>query len=393
MAIVIEPVTMFLALVVSTIAAMLVLLWCYWLNRGEKSLLWTAVGFLFAAVATFLMAGRNVLPEVVTACVGGAILLLGVSFLWVAARSFNGKPFQLWMPLAGPVVWLAACAVPAFYQNPDVRVIGLSLLSAAYYLAAARAFAVPDGLLTRLPMTIVLVVHGMFVLFRIPLILTDDVHGILVGTAGWFGFATLEAVVFIQLSAFLMVSLTKERVERRLRDVAHTDQLTGLGNRRAFFERAEAAIAQAQRNGAALAVVVFDLDRFKEINDRHGHPVGDVVIQTFAQAASRRLRAGDFVARVGGEEFAALLPDTDGDRAALVALQVNQAFEAAVAEIGRAELRGTSSAGVAHLVAGLTSLDGLLMAADRALYEAKDIGRGQVRRSMPAPKAAPVRAA
>jgi diguanylate cyclase (GGDEF)-like protein len=191
--------------------------------------------------------------------------------------------------------------------------------------------------------------------------------------------ATLEALVAIQLVAFLMVSLTKERVESQLREAALCDPLTGLGNRRAFFQRGEAATALASRNGSQLAVIVFDLDRFKSINDSHGHPVGDSVIQAFAHAAAERLRASDFVARLGGEEFAALLPDTDGARAGLVALQINRAFEAAVAALPHPGLAGTASAGVADLSPALPTLDDLLQAADRALYEAKAIGRGLVR--------------
>jgi diguanylate cyclase (GGDEF)-like protein len=379
MSLAIEPATMFFALVASTIAAMLVLLWGYWLNRGERSLLWMALGFLLGATANFLFAGRPVLPPWLAITTGGSLLTLGVSFLHIAARTFNGKPLQIWTVLAGPAAWLALCAIPAFYANPDARVVAVSAIAAAYYLFAAREFAVRDGLVTRLPMALVLVAHGAFVLARIPFVLTDDEAGISVTRSGWFGAASLEALIFVQVAAFLMVSLTKERVTRRLREAAHTDPLTGLGNRRAFFQRGEAAVAQALRNGSDVAVAVFDLDRFKEINDRHGHPIGDAVIQAFAHAAGGRLRASDFVARLGGEEFAAILPDTDGERAVLVAMQVNQAFEATVAALPHPGLTGTVSAGVAHLADGRRSLEALLVAADRALYEAKALGRGQVR--------------
>ena len=384
MGLAIDPVTMFVALVASTVAAMLVLLWGYWLNRGEKSLLWTALAFLLMAVGNFLIAGRDALPDWLAVVTGGALLLLSVSCIWVAARVFNGRLIIPWVPPAGAAVWLVLCTVPAFFANYDARVIAVSVITAVYYVIAAREFWVRDGLLTRLPIVIVISVHVGFVLMRIPFVLTDDVAGISFSGAGWFGFAALEALIVIQLVAFLMVSLTKERVESRLRDAAHTDALTGLGNRRAFFERGEAAIALASRNGNQIAVIVFDLDRFKSINDRHGHPVGDTVIQAFAHAAGERLRASDFVARLGGEEFAALLPDTDGARAGLVALQINQAFEAAVADLPHPGLTGTASAGVADLSPDAPTLEDLLSAADAALYEAKAVGRGQVRVSRPA---------
>ena len=150
----IDPVTMFVALVASTVAAMLVLLWGYWLNRGEKSLLWTALGFLLMAVGNFLIAGRDTLPEWLAVVAGGAVLLCAVSFIWIAARVFNGRPVALWAPPAGAAVWLVACAVPAFYANFDARVIAVSVITAIYYIAAAREFAMRDGLLTRLDLLV-----------------------------------------------------------------------------------------------------------------------------------------------------------------------------------------------------------------------------------------------
>jgi diguanylate cyclase (GGDEF)-like protein len=237
-----------------------------------------------------------------------------------------------------------------------------------------------DGIRSRVPLAAALAIHAALSLGRIPFILTDGVPGV-TADAAWFGLTTLEAMAFIQVTAFLMVLMCKERVENRLRETAQTDQLTGLANRRAFFLRGEAAVAQANRSGAPLAVIVFDLDRFKDINDTHGHPTGDAVLQIFARAALKRLRAADLIARIGGEEFAALLPDTDGAQAAFVALQINQAFEAAVRDLDRTNLAGTASAGVADLSAGARLLVDLLSGADRALYEAKAMGRGQVRQT------------
>lgn len=375
----IHPATMFFALVASTIAAMLVLLWAYWLNRGESGLLWTAIAFLATAAATFLLVSRNVVPDLVAIGFGGAGLVLAASLVAIAGRVFARRASQLWLPLPGLAIWALTIATPELSGDRDIRLSILSVICGAYYLLAARNFYIRDGLLTRVPLTVILTCHGLFVLARVPLVLSDSQAGISLTNAGWFGLSMLEAVVFIQVVSFLMVSLTKERLERALTDAALTDQLTGLGNRRAFFDRGEAAVALARRQDAPLSVILFDLDRFKEVNDRYGHPVGDAVIETFARAAQKRLRAGDFVARLGGEEFAAFLPDTGGDHAALVALQVNQAFEVAVGEMKYPGLAGTACAGIASLSGTLPTLQSLLTAADRALYEAKGRGRGQVR--------------
>jgi len=378
MGLLVDPPTMFLALVASTLAATLLLLWCFWLNRGERTLLVIALAFLVVSPASLLMAGRGTIPAWLSIDAGAGLLLFGTGLTWTAVRVFNGRPAPLWVPLAGVALWVVACRVPAFHENSDARVVAGTALAALYYLAAAREIAIRDGLLTRFAVAAVLVAHSAIILLRIPLVLLDPSPGVSSFDAIWFGPAALESVIFIQVIAFLMVSLTKERVEARLRSAALADPLTGLGNRRAFVERSTAAIGHATRHGRPLAVVVFDLDRFKEINDRHGHPVGDAVIQAFAGAATRRLRASDFVSRLGGEEFAAILPDTTADEARLVASQVNQAFEMAVAALARAGLNCTASAGVAQSPATGSTLEELLSAADRALYEAKRRGGGQV---------------
>jgi diguanylate cyclase (GGDEF)-like protein len=181
--------------------------------------------------------------------------------------------------------------------------------------------------------------------------------------------------------AFLMVSLAKERVEMGLRLAAFTDPLTGLGNRRAFFEKCQPIVDNGARLGRPAATIVFDLDRFKEVNDRHGHPVGDAVLQTFAATARRFLRPGDFAGRLGGEEFAITLPDTSSENACRVAERITRAFAQAVAEMSGQAFHCTASAGVAVSSSAGQSLDELLSVADRALYEAKELGGGQVRQS------------
>jgi diguanylate cyclase (GGDEF)-like protein len=385
----IDPLTMFLALLASTAAAVLLLLWCYILNRNETSLLWLGLGFLLTAASNLFLFLRGSIPEWLVVDVGGALIILGVGALWCAARAFNRSRVIPFVPLAGPVVWLFLCRVPAFYENLDARLVGVTVLAGVYYLVAAREFFARDGLVTRYALSAALAIHALFVFGRIPFVIMDDGEGMIsFTTTPWFGIATLEGAIFLQVMSFLMVSLIKDRVESRLRSAALTDALTGLPNRRAFFEWAEAAIARGERSGRPVSAIVFDLDRFKEINDRYGHPVGDAVIQTFAAAARNRLRAGDFVARLGGEEFAVALPDTTGAEACLVALQINQAFEESVAAMAPGGLIGSACAGVAETsgpAAG--TLDDLIIAADRALYEAKALGRGQVRLSeAPAPR-------
>ena len=159
----------------------------------------------------------------------------------------------------------------------------------------------------------------------------------------------------------------------RLAQQALTDDLTGLANRRHGAHELERAVALAVRHGHKLALVRVDVDHFKAINDSRGHQVGDEVLAEVARRLARAVRGGDELARWGGDEFVAILPDTDREGAARAA----ERLRASVAETPIAGLPVTISAGWAHW-AGDTP-DDLLARADRSLYQAKDAGRDTVR--------------
>jgi len=173
------------------------------------------------------------------------------------------------------------------------------------------------------------------------------------------------------------------RRQRKLTHVlelqAHTDALTGLTNRRRFIEIAEAELVRSRRYDAPLSLLMLDIDHIKEVNDAHGHRAGDRVLQQLARTCLDVLRNVDVVGRVGGEEFAILLPETALPGAVDVAERLREAVEGA--RVTREEgvpLRITVSIGVAAL-AGLDNLDTLMSQADSALYDAKHRGRNRVR--------------
>ncbi len=181
----------------------------------------------------------------------------------------------------------------------------------------------------------------------------------------------------------------REASERRRRE-AFGDYLTGLANRRAFFEAAEQELARSQAVPRPTAVIAFDADHFKAINDRHGHPGGDAVLQQLAAILGETFREVDVVARIGGEEFAVLLPSTDLPRAAVVAERLRAAVAAQVVHFDGARIRYTVSAGVASLDDGEGGIDLLLKRADQALYAAKRAGRNRVERWRPELASGPV---
>ncbi|MDF3919299.1 diguanylate cyclase [Salinicola salarius] len=174
----------------------------------------------------------------------------------------------------------------------------------------------------------------------------------------------------------------RKRLEARLERQAMTDPLTGLGNRRYLEGQAALEIARAQRSGAPLSLIAIDLDHFKRINDSYGHDVGDLVLQAFADTARGQLRDGDVLCRMGGEEFAVLLPDTGDDEAMQVAERLRQTVVATPVKVGgdvneEGQLAYSASLGVTLVNAGETSLKPAIKRADQGLYIAKEAGRNQ----------------
>ena len=171
---------------------------------------------------------------------------------------------------------------------------------------------------------------------------------------------------------------SRERLQREALVLAHTDPLTGIANRRHFFEMAEHELTRTHRYGGPLAAMVLDIDHFKDVNDSHGHAVGDVALASVARACSAVLRATDLFGRIGGEEFAVLLPQTDVPGAAVLAERLRQAIADVRIDAPAGHVRLTATIGVSGWLEADDHLDGLLGRADQALYEGKNKGRNQV---------------
>jgi len=163
----------------------------------------------------------------------------------------------------------------------------------------------------------------------------------------------------------------------RAEELARTDFLTGLANRRAFYEQGERELQSLVHGARPAAVAMFDIDHFKSINDRFGHAGGDAAIRALADAIRAHLRASDIAGRLGGEEFALLLPDASLEAARAVAERIRAAAESLLVEHEGQRIRFTTSGGVAALGDDAT-LDAWIARADAALYQAKQGGRNHV---------------
>ena len=207
-----------------------------------------------------------------------------------------------------------------------------------------------------------------------------------VGMAPGFPLLAFNVLVWPACAIVVFSLYEFDRLIRRLfaarlavQELALKDSLTGVGNRRYFEERAKAALAGVSRRNAPLALLMIDIDRFKDVNDRHGHAAGDNVLRALAGTLSRSLRGGDACARLGGEEFVAVLPDQDRDGATATAERLRIAIERLNIGAGGSDwINFTASVGVAAYPQDGNSIAALMQRADARLYQAKEAGRNRV---------------
>ncbi len=174
------------------------------------------------------------------------------------------------------------------------------------------------------------------------------------------------------------LAISNARLYQDLHRLATTDALTGLCNRRQFFELGSRELSRARRHKRPVAALMLDIDHFKNVNDRHGHQAGDKVLAEVARNLREEVRATDICGRYGGEEFAVLIPEVELEVARQAAERIRRSIEALVIPVSGASLRVTASLGVSVMEAEDLELDELLDRSDTALYRAKQAGRNRV---------------
>lgn len=227
--------------------------------------------------------------------------------------------------------------------------------------------------------------HGLHACWSTPIFASD--HQLLGTLAIYYTESRAPTARELRLiyrsSHIAAIALQRNLHEAQLYRLATQDGLTHLFNRRHFIESAELHLNQARRYQHAVSVLMLDLDHFKQINDRFGHAAGDRVLELFSKICLHCLRASDIIGRMGGEEFAAMLPDTSLGEARKVAERLRQRVDEMVLLDGEKQIRVQVSIGIACLHAGET-LDALLVRADKMLYQAKSQGRNRVCAEPPA---------
>lgn len=196
-------------------------------------------------------------------------------------------------------------------------------------------------------------------------------HSALIHSIGFFG---LTAFAILIIGCVIMLSHSQQRLA--LLHISERDALTGLLNRRSLNARVASELNRSQRNQKTLSILLFDIDHFKQVNDKHGHRTGDRAIQHVVDIANKHLRDYDLMFRYGGEEFLICLPDTARDMAELIANRIRKAVELSPLTTS-AEIKMTVSIGLTSTHAETTP-DELIEQADIALYHAKQSGRNKV---------------
>ncbi|GJE69280.1 GGDEF domain-containing protein [Methylorubrum podarium] len=360
------------AAVTFTVGVLFLLSWSQ--SRRERALAVWGVAHVVGSVASLMLALRGQIPDSLSIGLANALMIGAYGLIWSGVRAFEGRRLHLDWALAGGTIWIAACLVPAFFESLPARV-GLASTLAGFYCGSG-ALTIWRGrgepLVSRYPALLLLATYAALYWLRVPLAFTVPIPASVAVASPWFAILCFTGTLFSVAIAFVFMALTKERAEREQRLAAETDSLTGIANRRALVAGAERHLAVAPA-----ALLLFDLDHFKSINDRFGHSVGDAALAAFCHIAAPLLPPGTVFGRMGGEEFACLLPRFDERAAARVAERV-RAGVAGFAHPAYPDLTMSVSVGVAAESQIGGSLDYLLRRADDALYRAKRTGRDRV---------------
>ncbi|MFM9859720.1 GGDEF domain-containing protein [Pseudoxanthobacter sp. M-2] len=352
----------------------------WWQSRDTYELAWWGTAYLFGALSLLALIGRRTIAPDLLYSTSAALMLFGYGCLWIGVRRFFRRRQPIGRVLTLCILWLALAQLPVVQESASARTAIVSGLVAALSFAIAYDFwrNRSERLASRVPAMIICSVHGLFFAARVPFAEALSLPTDLGSAPVLYGILALEGLVFVIASGFTFVALTKERAEVAQRRAATIDSLTGVYNRRAFLDRAERLVRRAETDTRPLAVLLFDIDRFKQINDRFGHPVGDRLLIEFTTLATQLLRPTDLFGRIGGEEFAAILPGAPRTAAVAAADRVRAAFASVIVTEGEADVRATVSVGVTVVDGEEVGLDRLIAIDDRALYRAKRNGRNVV---------------
>ncbi|TFF22067.1 GGDEF domain-containing protein [Jiella endophytica] len=348
-----------------------------WRNFRDPAAAWWSAGFLLSAVGACLFPFREYPGlDILSIGLSNALFLASYSVICAGIGEFAGRRPSLPLALVPGLVWLLFWGFVPIAADFDARVIAMSVATA--FISGVSAWIGFTSRINRLARALAVVMALRAGFFCVRTVWAAGAFGPISDAARSFGFQVviIEGLWTSVLLGYLMLALLREKRESSLIKLAETDFLTGADNRRAFQMKAEMAVRHASERRVT-TLMVLDLDHFKRINDAYGHGFGDTVLKHFADIVMAQLGPADTFARLGGEEFALVLPDRDEAEGLRAAEAIRIALAATRIGDEESAARATVSIGLVTTRHG-RALVRLLDLADEALYRAKANGRNRV---------------
>ncbi|WP_299813924.1 GGDEF domain-containing protein [uncultured Roseibium sp.] len=377
--------TLFTSVMVAKFAgsAILILFFLFWKARSAvcaRSLLIWSCGMFLAGIGALLIAMRGVVPDGLSILAANTLVILGVGLGRSAFATFLGGRPAIWLNFAVAGVWIAFCLYPPFFGSFLARTnfvqsyLILTCLSIVWMAFRQNRDNLHTVRLLGVTTLIECLGYAWFTGNQNVLLYPDFQSAFPQGFMAVYLVTILLATV---MAILLPACMVVERSLHGFREQASQDALTGLANRRYFLDGTQDWMSESRADGGTFSLIMLDLDGFKSVNDRYGHPMGDAVLQLFSRVLKDTLDVTAVPGRLGGEEFAVFLPDCSQEPALLTARRVCRRFSMECREASGGKLTVTASAGVVTASCNVT-LERALEAADKGLYKAKRQGKAQI---------------
>ena len=335
-----------------------------------------SVAALVIALCFPLFIARDRIPDLLSIVLPNLMLLIALMAMNVGTRKFSGTPPRFDRALLFLFVFAHVALFAWFtYVQPDIRVrIATQALFTLVVIVdqLVRVLKALPGTLGRhvLVFSLAIMIGSRVMRLGALALGFDPPAGLFDASAAQLVYIAIPAIT-IPLGTIGCIMLASEKLRQDLEFISRHDGLTQCLNKNAAIEELQRETARATRHGGKLSVMLFDLDNFKDINDTHGHLEGDRILVDFSKKTKASLRGSDQLTRFGGDEFMAILPDTDLEQALLVANRFHEA--------GRQSrpIAWSVSIGISQWLDGDDSVDALLSRADQALYKSKALGRNR----------------